>query len=68
MKPIYDTWNDDDDNGKTMLVGYSITLAEKQCIDELRAEHAKMRECLEWLQKRHHGGLMRAKIDQALSA
>ena len=31
-------------------------------------ENERLRECLEWLQERHQGGLMRAKIDEALGA
>jgi len=31
-------------------------------------EIQRLRECLQWLQERHRGGLMRAKIDEALGA
>ena len=36
-------------------------------VAELEAEVERLRECLLWLQARHNGGLMRAKIDAALS-
>lgn len=38
----------------------------RAALDLKDAEIAKLRECLKWLQERHHGGLMRAKIDEAL--
>lgn len=36
-------------------------------ISALCDEVERLRECLRWLQQRHHGGLMRAKIDAALA-
>ena len=33
---------------------------------KLQKENIILKECLEWLRDRHHGGLMRAKIDDAL--
>ena len=35
---------------------------------EAADEIERLRECLQWLQERHRGGLMRAKIDEALGA
>jgi len=35
---------------------------------EAADEIERLRECLQWLQARHHGGLMRATIDEALGA
>ena len=38
----------------------------KRRTNKLADENERLRECLQWLQARHHGGLMRAKIDEAL--
>ena len=35
--------------------------------DAAKAEVERLRECLSWLQERHRGGMMRAKIDAALA-
>lgn len=39
---------------------------DEQALIILARAVRKQRECLLWLQERHHGGLMRAKIDDAL--
>jgi hypothetical protein len=36
-------------------------------LNEGADEIDRLRECLLWLQQRHHGGLIRVKIDQALA-
>ena len=50
-----------------------VLLAERHpehhaAVAEAQAELERLRECLQWLQERHRGGLMRAKIDEALGA
>lgn len=48
------------------LTAYADSLNERCIADS--ADIGRLRECLEWLQERHQGGLMRAKIDEALGA
>jgi hypothetical protein len=43
-----------------------IPSGDEQALIVLARSVRKQRECLLWLQERHHGGLMRAKIDEAL--
>ena len=45
-----------------------IPSGDEQALIVLAHAVRKQRECLLWIQERHHGGLMRAKIDEALTA